>query len=149
VAGLGLGILPLAGAQGVETGKEVYKKANCVGCHKWNGEGGGGYGGTALSLRETTLQPDQIALVVRCGRPGTGMPYHERNAYKGDGCYGVTGTQLGSDAPPRAATFLRPEEIEAVVDYVTSTMQGKGPSTRADCEAFWGATAKQCRMMKD
>ena len=34
-------------------GKQVYESANCMGCHKWHGQGGGGYGGVALSLRET------------------------------------------------------------------------------------------------
>ncbi|MET0515814.1 MAG: c-type cytochrome, partial [Nitrospiraceae bacterium] len=36
-----------------EGGKAVFKRANCVGCHKWHGNGGGGYGGDALSLRKT------------------------------------------------------------------------------------------------
>ena len=38
-----------------EAGKAIYERANCVGCHKWSGVGGGGYGGAALSLRETAL----------------------------------------------------------------------------------------------
>ena len=40
-------------------GKTVFSRANCVGCHKWHGNGGGGYGGDALSLRKTEpQQPD-------------------------------------------------------------------------------------------
>ena len=43
---------PLHAAENnVETGQAIYKRANCVGCHKWHGDGGGGYGGAALSLR--------------------------------------------------------------------------------------------------
>ena len=57
-----------------EIGKAVYKRANCVGCHKWHGNGGGGYGGDALSLRKTELTREQIAETVGCGRPGKGMP---------------------------------------------------------------------------
>ena len=34
-------------------GLSTYKKGNCMGCHKWHGDGGPGYGGAALSLRET------------------------------------------------------------------------------------------------
>ena len=40
-----------AAENNVETGQAIYKRANCVGCHKWHGDGGGGYGGAALSLR--------------------------------------------------------------------------------------------------
>src|SRR5258707_6850619 len=28
-----------------DVGKAVFKRANCFGCHKWHGNGGGGYGG--------------------------------------------------------------------------------------------------------
>jgi mono/diheme cytochrome c family protein len=38
-----------------DAGKAVFKRANCFGCHKWHGNGGGGYGGDALSLRKTEL----------------------------------------------------------------------------------------------
>jgi mono/diheme cytochrome c family protein len=61
-------------------GKAVFSKANCVGCHKWHGNGGG-YGGDALSLRKTELTRDQIIETVACGRPGTGMPFFSRGAY--------------------------------------------------------------------
>ena len=61
-------------APDLELGKRVYKKANCVGCHKWHGGGGGGYGGAALSLRATELDRAQLIEVVRCGRPAPGCP---------------------------------------------------------------------------
>jgi mono/diheme cytochrome c family protein len=149
--GLGASVLmpDTAVAQETDLGKEVYKEANCMGCHKWHGGGGGGYGGAALSLRETMLDPDQIAEVVRCGRPATRMPYHDRNAYKKDPCYGgLTKSDLGADFPAKAAHFLRPEQIEAVVVYVTTHLQGHGAPTKEDCVAFWGADAKQCASMK-
>ncbi len=139
----------LRAATDLELGKRVYKKANCVGCHKWHGGGGGGYGGAALSLRATELDRDQLLEVVRCGRPGTRMPYHDRNAYKTDSCYGgMTKADLGEDFPAQAAIFLRPPEIEAVVDYVQSQLQGKGEPTKADCIAFWGEGERQCDEMK-
>jgi mono/diheme cytochrome c family protein len=133
----------------LELGKRVYKKANCMGCHKWHGGGGGGYGGAALSLRATELDRDQLLEVVRCGRPGTRMPYHDREAYKADSCYGgMTKADLGEDFPAQAAIFLQPQEIEAVVDYVQATLQGKGEPTKADCIAFWGPGERQCESMK-
>ena len=85
-------------------------KEDCAGCHKWHGNGGGGYGGAALSLRETQLTREQIIETVTCGRPGTGMPYLKRDAYQGDdkSCYGMTRADLGKDVPPGADKFLRP-----------------------------------------
>jgi hypothetical protein len=127
----------------------VYEKANCVGCHKWHGGGGGGYGGVALSLRETVLERAELVEVIRCGRPATRMPYHDRNAYRTVECYGgMTKADLGADFPPKAATFLRPEEIEAVADYVIAHVQGKGAPTHDDCIAFWGPDSHECRAMR-
>jgi mono/diheme cytochrome c family protein len=133
----------------LELGKRVYKKANCVGCHKWHGGGGGGYGGAALSLRETELDRDQLIEVIRCGRPGTHMPYHDRHAYQTTSCYGgMTKADLGEDFPSQAAIFLRDPEILAVVDYVQHQLQGKGEPTKADCIAFWGEGERQCDEFK-
>lgn len=130
-------------------GKAVYKKANCVGCHKWHGGGGGGYGGVAQSLRKTKLDARLLKLVVQCGRPGTGMPYHHRKAYAGENrdCYGMTKTDLGDATPTRAHYFLKEAEVDAVVEYVIQNVQGKGAPDHADCVAFWGQDAKRCRMM--
>jgi mono/diheme cytochrome c family protein len=136
-------------ADDLELGKRVYKKANCVGCHKWHGGGGGGYGGAALSLRATELDRDQLIEVVRCGRPGTRMPYHDRHAYQTTPCYGgMTKADLGEDFPAQAAIFLREQEILAVVDYVQTQLQGKGEPTKADCIAFWGEGERQCQSMQ-
>ena len=49
-----------------DAGKAVFKRANCFGCHKWHGNGGGGYGGDALSLRKTELTREQIIETVGC-----------------------------------------------------------------------------------
>ena len=43
-----------------EAGRAIFKRANCVGCHKWHGDGGGGYGGAALSLRKTELDNSRL-----------------------------------------------------------------------------------------
>lgn len=56
--------------------------------------------------------------------------------------------EAGVEQPPQAAEFLSPEEIVAVSDYVTANMKGKGKPDRADCVAFWGEEAKQCRSYK-
>lgn len=138
-----------ARAQAPDLGRRVYEKANCVGCHKWHGGGGGGYGGAALSLRETPLERADLIEVIRCGRPATRMPYHDRNAFKTVECYGgVTQADLGADFPPKAATFLREQEIEAVADYVIAQQQGRGAPSYEDCVAFWGKGNRECATMR-
>src|SRR5258705_10201185 len=64
-----------------EAGKAIYKRANCFGCHKWHGDGGGGYGGAALSLRATQLKRHQRKESVPFGRPGTAKPFLTRRAH--------------------------------------------------------------------
>jgi mono/diheme cytochrome c family protein len=132
-----------------DAGKEVYQKANCVGCHKWHGGGGGGYGGMARSLRQTGLDAESLKMVIRCGRPNTGMPFHDRKAYQGDdiSCYGVTREALGASMPSRARSFLREQQIDEVVNYVLTHLKGKGEPTHEECEEFWGKGSRQCQSM--
>ncbi|WP_439373062.1 c-type cytochrome [Bradyrhizobium sp. DASA03120] len=133
-----------------DEGQRIYEKANCVGCHKWHGDGGGGYGGAALSLRATQLTRDQIVEVVHCGRPGTGMPHFDRDAYKDYRCYsGVTAQDLGKDLPLDSATFLRQNEIEKVVDYVLEHIKGKGQTSYQDCIDFFGEGSRACEVYKN
>ena len=131
-----------------ETAQAIYKRANCVGCHKWHGGGGGGYGGAALSLRKTELDKDQIIETVKCGRPGTGMPFHDQFAYTDKRCYGITRAELGNDVPPEPNAFLNADEIDAVVKYLFAKAIGRGPSTYEDCVEFWGTETRQCEPMK-
>ena len=125
-------------------GRTVYVEANCVGCHKWHGQGGGGYGGAALSLRETALEREDLLEVGRCGRPATRMPFHLRTAWKSTECFGMNAADIGADMPPTAAEFLRDYQIEAVADYVIENLKGHGEPTKEECVAFWGDGAREC-----
>jgi len=137
-------------ARTIAYGKEVFKtKATCQYCHKWDASGDQGYGGNALSLRKTQLTPAQMAEVVKCGRPGTGMPYHDRFAYTDKRCYGMTRADLGNDMPPAGNEFLQPREIDAVVKYLFAEAVGRGESTYEECVEFWGSDTRECEPMKD
>ena len=127
-----------------DPGKTVYERANCVGCHKWSGVGGGGYGGAALSLRATQLSKEQIVEIVTCGRPGTGMPHFTADPYRDKGCYGLGTADVKDIMPPEANLVLRPPEIGAVADYVLANIKGKGDPTLADCTAYFGDTSRVC-----
>ena len=133
-------------ARALEYGKEIYKvKANCQFCHKWDASGDTGYGGIALSLRKTALTPEQFAEVVKCGRPGTGMPFHDQFAYTDKRCYGVTEAELGTQRPsPPPTTTLQKREIEAIVDYLLAKVISRGPVTREECEEMFGQGARSC-----
>jgi mono/diheme cytochrome c family protein len=134
-------------ARGAE-GQSVFRKANCMGCHKWDGSGGGGYGGDALSLRRTQLGQEQIMMTVECGRPGTGMPYHLRGAYDDPNkpCYAMDRQQAGTQIPPEPTIYLRADDIKAVVAYVIDKIKGKAETTHAECTAFWGANSRVCNV---
>jgi mono/diheme cytochrome c family protein len=131
-----------------DAGKTVFKRANCFGCHKWHGNGGGGYGGEALSLRITQLTREQITETVSCGRPGTAMPFFTRGAYDTIKCYDMNRQDAGSQMPPEANTFLRPNDIAAVADYVIVHIKGKGEPNYAECVRFFGDTSRVCDVYK-
>jgi mono/diheme cytochrome c family protein len=137
-----------APADTTDAGKAVFKRANCVGCHKWHGNGGGGYGGDALSLRKTELDRQHIIETVTCGRPGTGMPYFARGSYDTAKCYDMTRQDVGERMPPEGGTFLRPNDIEAVADYVLAHIKGRGEPTYDECTAFFGNTSRVCDIYK-
>lgn len=151
LAALSSGFVGTAAAQedrNVAFGREIFKeKASCQFCHKWDGDGDQGYGGVAPSIRKTQLDRDAVLEVVRCGRPGTGMPYHDSFAYTDKRCYGVTKSELG-DQTPIEGHFLARREIEAVVDFVFAEMVGKGAADYAECQRFWGTTSQQCEQFK-
>jgi hypothetical protein len=127
-----------------DVGKAVFKRANCFGCHKWHGNGGGGYGGDALSLRKTELTREQMIETIICGRPGTGMPYFARGSYDTAKCYDMSRQDVGERIPPEGSTFLRPNDIEAVADYVLAQIKGKGEPNYAECVSFFGNTSRVC-----
>jgi mono/diheme cytochrome c family protein len=136
-------------ARVLEFGKEIFKtKAVCQYCHKWDASGDQGYGGNALSLRATHLTPEQLTEVVKCGRPGTGMPYHDRFAYTDKRCYGYTREEMGKDMPPAGNDFLSQREVDAVVKYLFAKAVGHGPATYEECVDFWGKDTRQCDPMK-
>jgi mono/diheme cytochrome c family protein len=135
-------------ARTLEFGKEIYKlKANCQFCHKWDASGDTGYGGVALSLRKTALNREQFAEVVKCGRPGTGMPYHDQYAYTDKRCYGMTQEDVGKNMPLLGES-LSPREVDAVVKYLFAKAVGRGESTYEECVEFWGTETRQCEPMK-
>ena len=126
-------------------GAGTYQSAGCMACHKWHGKGGRGYAGTPINFRTTELTKEQMMTVIACGRPGTGMPYFRKDAYKGYNCYDMTIEELGDDLmPPRARTPLKGRQIRDVATFIVEFWQGRSDElTQADCQIFFG-DSKMC-----
>jgi hypothetical protein len=137
-------------ARNIAHGKEVYRRANCMGCHKWHGAGGGGYGGLALSLRATSLDRQGLLEVIRCGRAGTNMPLHDLKAWDEGRCYGgAKRTDVDASVFPPSGIGLSEREMQSVTDYVIAVLLGTGEPTQAECLEFWGKDAvRTCRPYK-
>jgi len=130
-------------------GRLIFKdKALCQYCHNWHASGFQGYPGDALSLRLTRLTDKEFAEVVKCGRPGTAMPYYDALAYTDTRCYGRTREEMGKDMPPTGFKFLSEREVDALVNYLFTNVVGRGPATYEDCIDFWGQDSLQCDPMK-
>ena len=128
-------------------GLNVYKKGNCMGCHSWHGKGGGH--GAAVSLRNTELTLNEIINVIKCGRPGTGMPYFLRKAYKAEKCYGTTFEDYdGSNRPVNSQKFLSSKQIEAVSIFVKEVLQNR-KLDKNYCEFFYEKGSKACLNIKN
>ena len=138
---------PPVAAQDADFGKQIWlTKVNCRDCHGWSGNGlaDNPQAPSGPNLRATALTPDQIAEVIRCGRPGTPMPYFDQFAYTDRRCYGMTAADMGDKIPGPGAKTLIKREVDALVALIESTFIGKGPPTYEECRAFWGANSTQC-----
>ena len=113
-----------------------------MGCHSWHGKGGGH--GAAVSLRNTELTLNEIINVIKCGRPGTRMPYFLRKAYKAEKCYDITFEDYnGSNRPVNSQNFLSSKQIEAVSIFVREVLQNK-KLDKNYCEYFYEKGSKAC-----
>jgi mono/diheme cytochrome c family protein len=144
-----LGVLfaaaPVAVAGDWAQGQRIWAEKNvCTECHGWSGDGIGGADRNAPSLRQTQLTRDQIREAIQCGHRGTEMPYFDRFAYRDKRCYGVTAEELGDQMPNRAPATLQSYEIDALADYIATKVKGAGPTTRAQCLAFFGGGGSRC-----
>ena len=129
-------------------GLNVYKKGNCMGCHSWHGKGGGGYG-AGVSLRNSNLTLNEIINVIKCGRPGTGMPYFLRKAYKEEKCYDTTFEDYDESYRPLSSKrFLSSKQIEAVSIFVLEVLQDKKLDNNY-CEFFYKKGSKVCLNLKN
>jgi mono/diheme cytochrome c family protein len=109
-------------SQDVSFGDRLFhEKADCQFCH-----GDPRSPGKGSDLHATKLDREQVIEVIRCGRPGSEMPYFDKYAFEDKSCYGLSATDLGKQMPPEPhSTSLTKREIEALADYILTTYKGK------------------------
>jgi hypothetical protein len=125
------------------------QKGNCQACHGWAGDGRkmDSQMPDGANLRESVLDRATLVLIVKCGRPGTGMPAFDKFAYSDGRCHGLKQADLHArqlQLPDPPAT-LQAREIEAIADFMLAKIVGKGPMDRAKCIDYWGSDMDACK----
>ena len=127
-------------------GLRAWRLAGCASCHGTFGEGGGGgEQPEGPNLRRTSLDSAAIRETVRCGRPGSKMPFFLKGAYTATSCWN---TPVQEEAPAEVTGLgsLSADAIDALVAYLGARVIGKSDTiTKAECAAYFGnATHPTC-----
>jgi len=136
-------------AADVAEGMRLFRqKANCQACHGWAGDGRkmDDQMPDGANLREIALSRDELIVVIKCGRPGRGMPAFDKLAYSDARCYGMKRADLKARelSLPDPPDTLQPREIELLADFLFAKVIGKGPMDRAKCIEYWGSEVAVC-----
>ncbi len=133
----------------IAAGMRLFRqKGNCQACHGWAGDGRkmDSQMPDGANLRESALDREALIVLIKCGRPGSGMPAFDKFAYSDGRCYGLKQADLKSpklQMPDPPATLLA-REIEAIADFMFAKIIGKGPMDRAKCIDYWGSDVEAC-----
>ena len=140
-------------AQGdAERGKQVYQRvAKCVNCHGWPGNGRDGVmlqrGGA--NLRETKLDAQGLYDTIRCGIPGTQMPYHDQTSYKDGRCNGLLMSDFPADPRPIMGRTISEHQMVDLIAYLEKYVIGHGKPTYEECALYFGNSAdRSCSYLK-
>lgn len=137
-----------------EKGKVVYQRVGvCVSCHGWAGDGLSGRNPMAhakvTNIRETGLDAQGIYDVIRCGIPGTKMPYHDRSSYKDDRCYGMVMSDFKPGEAPDMGKTFREKQMVDLIAYLQKYVVGHGKPTYDECVLYYEASAdRACAYLK-
>ncbi len=134
-------------------GKAVFQRVgDCMFCHGWAADGKTGVSLRAppgANLRETKLDTEGLIETIKCGRPGTPMPYHGMAAYRDGSCNGLVMSDFTPDTKPIRGKTLSDQDIANVVAYLQTHVIGLGKPTHAECADFFdNPAAKACRSLK-
>jgi Cytochrome C oxidase, cbb3-type, subunit III len=133
----------------IAAGMRLFRqKGNCQACHGWAGDGRklDSQMPDGSDLRASVLDRETLILLIKCGRPGSGMPAFDRFAYSDGRCYGLKQADLRANnlQMPDAPATLLAREIDALADFMLAKIVGKGPMDRAKCVDYWGSDVEAC-----
>ena len=137
-----------------EKGKQVYQRVGvCVNCHGWAGDAKAGANplahAAAAKLRETKLDAQGLYDTIRCGIPGTRMPFHDSVSYKDDRCNGLLMSDFDPGQQPIMGKTFREKQMIDLVAYLEMYVVGHGVPTYEDCVHYYDASAdKACAYLK-
>src|SRR3954466_14045900 len=126
----------------------VRQKGNCQACHGWAGDGRklDSQMPDGANLRESVLDRETLIMLIKCGRPGSGMPPFDKFAYSDGRCYGLKQVDIRSpklQMPDPPAT-LQAREIDAIADFMFAKIIGQGRLDRAKSIVHWGSDVEAC-----
>ncbi len=129
----------------ISRGQAVYKKSNCAFCHGWAGDGRGHprSPAAAANLRLSELDKVAMAHVIQCGVAGGAMPYHDQLAYR-DGRCGVDPNGFAPELLPQKGKYIKAGDLDALLIYIVSRIQGQGAVTFEQCEAYYKPGSRNC-----
>ena len=133
----------------ISRGLAVYKKSNCAFCHGWAGDGQGHprSPGAAASLRNSQLDREAMSYIIKCGVIGGAMPYHDRLAYRDDRCI-ADPASLEKDSIPQKGKNISAKDLESLLIYLISEVQGRGETSLEQCEAFYKPGSRNCQYLQ-
>ena len=137
----------------IAEGMNLYlRKGDCQTCHGWAADGRkmDSQMPDGANLRESALDREALIVLIKCGRPGSGMPAFDKFAYSDGRCYGKTQADLKSYATrmPDPPAPLQQREIDLIVDFLIARVVGQGPMDHAKCVEFWGEDVEVCKDFK-
>jgi mono/diheme cytochrome c family protein len=132
-----------------KAGLATWKTAGCADCHGPFADGDREDDDFPIgaNLRTTRLDPAALKMTIRCGRPGTGMPSFDEDAYTTRECYGrPLGARPGNLQPPPSTLTL--DEIDLVIAYLQARIIGRGKITREECLSYYVDQPDACEDYK-
>lgn len=137
-----------------DKGRLVYQRAGvCVNCHGWPGDGESGRNPmvhvAGANLRQTQLDAQGLYDVIRCGIPGTQMPYHDSVSYKDDRCYGKLMSDFAAGQQPIMGKTFGERQMVDLIAYLEKYVVGHGKPTYEECALYFdGSADRSCSYLK-
>jgi hypothetical protein len=87
---------------------------------------------------------------IRCGIPGTQMPYHDSVSYRDDRCFDKLLADFDDGQQPIMGKTFREKPMVDLIAYLQKYMIGHGKPTYDECALYFDTSADTaCAYLKD